>query len=212
MFKAPAEYGIEIIHLTTATGDEAARELDQATKTAINNPNCEAVAFVFNRDFSLDQYAAMLRSLGGRRGWFLREETISFKNERYTVVGLDVSVGSDGDEPALSELVGFGPFEYLPVTRRAPVPAIVLRTKSAFSLEPLPNRSERRANLAAIRMPIDTNAFNALWTKSQALRAELDGRDNPMARARVALAIPASIWSAGLNKPVERESNAQTSS
>ncbi|HEY0224448.1 MAG TPA: hypothetical protein VGC38_08050, partial [Pseudolabrys sp.] len=155
----------------------------------------------------LAEYVALLRGLAIQPGWTLREERINFNGRDYVIVGVDVSVGMEDGVPALSELVGFGPFDYLPITRRASVPALVLRTKAMYSLDPLPSRSERRANLAAIRLQIDTNAFNSLWTKSQQLRAELDGQNNPMARARVALPIPAEVWAAADRAPIKRTSN-----
>lgn len=208
MFKAPREYGIVIHHLEAATGHVLATIVEAATRAAVGDTTTEAAAFVFNRDLALREYAALLRGLSNKPGWFLREEVLQSDGHEYVVVGVDVSVGTEGGVAALSELVGFAPYNYLPVTRRAPVPAIVLRTKAAFSLDPLPSRSERRANLAAIRLQIDTNAFNSLWQKSQALRSELDGPDNPMARARIALAIPADVWASTREGSADRKSNA----
>jgi hypothetical protein len=208
MFKAPSEYGIKIEHIRGGSGRELAAAVDAATQAAIHDPAVEAKAFVFERTLPLAEYAAVLRGLIGRNNWHLREEYIAHDGIEYAIIGVDVSVGMEDGVPALSELVGFGPYSYLPITRRAPVLAIVLRTKAAFSLDPLPSRSERRANLAAIRLQIDTNAFNALWEKSKELRAELDGTNNPIARARVALAIPANVWASTDEGSALRTSNA----
>lgn len=200
MFKASQEYGISVMHVSGSDGVTIAHALDAAIKKEIENPLSEAGAFVFDRNLPVTEYARLLRTLGGLSDWYLRETQIKFETRDFAIIGLDTLVGQDHGVEALSEVVGFAPYNYLPITRRAPVPAFVLRTKPTFSEDPLPDRTERRANLAAIRLNIAPNAFSKLWAKSQELRAELDGKNHPMARARVALAFPSQVWAVSEGK------------
>lgn len=210
MFKSPDEYGISIQHISGTDSSDLAVELDSAVKKAIQDPRREAAAFVFDHNLPVIEYAKIFGALANRENWLIREAPATADGKDFVVVGLDTLVGKDQGMDVLSEIVGFAPYNYLPITRRAPAPAIVLRTKPTFSEDPLPERIERRANLAAIRLNIAPNAFTQLWNKSQALRAALDGKDNPMARARVALAFPSEVWAASQTN-VAAPRNAKTS-
>lgn len=198
MFQDPVAYGISIVTVPSS-GTRQAELVDQAIGEEIRNPRSEAAAFVFDSSLSVEGFAALMRALSVRPNWETRESEVHHRGANYSIIGLDVNVGQDQGVETLSEMVGFAPYDYLPITRRAPIPAIMLRTKPTFSEDPLPGRVERRANLAAIRLDIHPNAFTALWEKSQELRAQLDGADHPMARARVALAFPASVWASSLD-------------
>jgi hypothetical protein len=208
MFLEPTAYGISTHYVEELDGRKLAIRVNEIIRREILGGSSEAAVFVFNELLPVAEFAALLRSLSNKPGWHLRETEIRHGRRNYSVVGVDVYVGEDKGVETLSEIVGFAPYEYLPVTRRAPIPAIMLRTKPDFSEAPLPDRVERRANLAAIKVDIHPNAFTALWQKSQELRAQLDGVSNPMARARVALALPAEVWAASRQREVPLEKNA----
>jgi hypothetical protein len=208
MFQAPADYGITIHYQGDLDGRKLALRVSELIRNEVLMEASEAVVVVINERLPVEEFATLLRSLSNKPGWYLRETEIRHGERDYAVVGVDVYVGEDQGSETLSEIVGFAPYEYLPVTRRAPTPAIMLRTKSALSEEPLPERAERRANLAAIKVDVHPNAFTAMWQKSKELRAQLDGADNPMARARVALALPADVWAATARRASPLEKNA----
>jgi hypothetical protein len=143
---------------------------------------------VFDPQLAVAELSEFYYTLGTMAGWLLRTSTVEHNGQSYSLLGLGLDVGFDQGIRTLSEVVGFAPFEYLPLTRRAPVPAIAFRAKPANSLKPLQGRAERRANLAAIQAHIPANTFSRLWEMSEKLREELDGKTNPIARARVAFA------------------------
>jgi hypothetical protein len=192
MFRAPEKYHILVIDLGKA--EDLPVAVAQEVARLIDDPQAEGAVLLLPQVVTPDQIVALLRHLEAEAGWLIRDERTIVDGAEYAVLGVDIPVGRDEDAEVLSELLVFADFAYLPITRRAPCTALTLRTKAAQSDTPLPGRTERRANLAAIHMDIPPKTFVELTKKSKDLRAELDGPDNPFARARVAIGVPAELW------------------
>lgn len=194
MFAAPEKYHILVIDLSGEPDLPTA--VAQEVQRLIDDPQAEGAVLLLPQITTPQQIVQLLTRLEQEAGWLVRDDRVEVDGTEYAVLGVDVPVGRDEDADVLSELLVFADFDYLPVTRRAPCSALTLRTKAAQSDKPLPGRSERRANLAAIHIDIPPKAFDELTKKSEELRAELDGPDNPFARARVAIGLPAQLWDA----------------
>ncbi len=190
MFKAPKEYGIAFDHYSGSDPSELAPAVAAGVVRCIEQPETEGVVCLFPDIGEPSQIRALFEDLVANHGWSLRMAREQFQGQEFDILGVDVPVGEDQGAEVLAEVVAFAPFEYLPITRRAPVTAFSLRTKPALSDEPLTGRTERRANLAAIKFDVPPQAFSRLWEKSHELRVELVGEGNPLARARVAIGIP----------------------
>lgn len=194
MLSAPADYGIILELVPTGSVSELAAGVKEQIARHIAAPMTEGLVLAFEQAISESQLAEVVRHLIATAGWHPRVEYLDREGEEFAIVGLDVHVGEDAGYPVLAELVVFAPFDYLPPTRRAPVAAIALRTKPELSDTPLPGRPERRANLAAIKMELPTRAFNKLWDQSIALRKEINGENETLVRARVALPFRRTVW------------------
>jgi hypothetical protein len=192
MFAAPEKFHISVIELEEA--EDAVVAVAAEVERLIADPQSEGAVLLLPGIKSPAEVTSLLKGLELSAGWLVRVDHVGHGDVPYAVLGVDVPVGRDMDADVLSELLVFADFDYLPVTRRAPCTAFTLRTKAARSDTPLEGRIERRANLAAINFDVPKRAFEKLWKQSQDLRAELDGSDNPFARARVAIGLPADLW------------------
>jgi len=192
MFGAPEKYHISVTNMVEAT--EVAAAVATEVARLIDDPQSEGAVLLLPQIVSPEMVTSLLRQLEREAGWLVRVAEVDYAGASYAVLGVDVPVGRDDDAVVLSELLVFADFDYLPTTRRAPCTAFTLRTKAARSDTPLAGRTERRANLAAINFDVPKPTFDTLWKQSQALRAELDGPDNPFARARVAIGLPVELW------------------
>jgi len=197
MFSDTSHYKIKVKTLAAGT---RASEIAEEIATAVASPDAEGLVLLVPAVTTTEQMAALLRDLRSVPGWLARETEVEWLGQVYVVLGLDVPVGNEAGAPVLSELVAFGPMEYVPETRRSPVTAITLRTKPTNSLEPLPDRDERRANLAAIPIDVPARTFDQLWKMSEDLKSALVGKGNPLVRARVTFPVPKSNWDAAVSE------------
>lgn len=93
-----------------------------------------------------------------------------------------------------SWVVGFAPFEYLPMTRQAPIVELAFATKP----KQLPLQSRRlnadlaHADLAgALGAPIPTeDVFNKVFEKTAARRLRILGGNDPFAKAKISILVP----------------------
>lgn len=94
-----------------------------------------------------------------------------------------------------TEVLGFGPFEFLPITRRAPLTSLEIRTKPTAIKKSVSPNGRDRVHLAGIRIKeMSEDRFQAFWRGTETRRFRLLGGDDSAAKAKVAFAIPKSIW------------------
>ena len=93
-----------------------------------------------------------------------------------------------------SEILGLGPFTFLPATRRAPVTVLEIRTKIEGHKKRGGSQVER-SHLADIPWPVASKERkNIIWQQSSEARHAILGGDDSAARARITFAIPRPLW------------------
>ena len=142
---------------------------------------------------TLDQpevLVAVCKGLGKCKGWNVRAPfNPSDKLERvYVRVTTDVGPNVE------AEVLGVGPFAFLPITRQSPITALHVRTKTERAKRRAHNTPDK-AHLADIDWPEGRGRrFNQFWEKTSQRRAEVLGGDDSAARARVTFAVPRNLW------------------
>lgn len=175
-----------------------AGEVRNQLHAAIGSPDVLAVSVLFPGISTPDALINLLFQLQTELGWTLSvpgEDTFDPGDGRPPLKRVLVRVTLS--ESVLSWALGFGPFDFLPVTRRAPL------TEIAFAVKPkvLPLRSSRlnadpaTAHLADVPVPIEDALFDRLWADTEQGKKLLLGRDDdPTAKAKVTFAVPAILW------------------
>lgn len=97
-------------------------------------------------------------------------------------------------EDHASWVLGFGPFEFLPFTRRAPFTALVFRCGAAYTLPRRRVEDHNEVHLADLPAPVDEVRYDRMWRrtverKASLLAGELEGG----AKARVTFTLPADL-------------------
>ena len=93
-----------------------------------------------------------------------------------------------------AEILGFGPFNFLPATRRAPISALEIRTKTKGSKK-RGHSAVARSHLADIPWRGAGDAWvNRAWKTTEEARRTVLGGDDSAARARITFAIPRPLW------------------
>lgn len=108
-----------------------------------------------------------------------------------------VGIQAQVSDAAVAEILGFGPFDFLPFTRRSPITALELRTKQPGAKLSGPGKP-KRLHLAAIPMPDDwtEDRVRRVWQHTERCREEFLGGDDSAAKAKVTFAIPEALWNA----------------
>lgn len=108
-----------------------------------------------------------------------------------------VAIQAQVSDAAVAEILGFGPLDFLPFTRRSPITALELRTKQPGAKLSAPGKP-KRLHLAAIPMPEDwtEERIRRVWSHTERSREEFLGGDDSAAKAKVTFAIPEALWTA----------------
>jgi hypothetical protein len=116
----------------------------------------------------------------------------------------------DGDEPAglvrvglrwhlpvpdhVSWVLGFGPFDFLPFTRRAPFTALVFRCGAEYTLPRRRVEDHDEVHLADLRAPVDEERYARMWSRTVTRKQSLlAGELAAGAKARVTFTLPADL-------------------
>lgn len=175
-------------------------------RAAINDPDTKAISLLFPDITTGEELVRLVRELGRLPDWWLGALPQPVQAEgRPDRVPIRLTVHLVSSKRAWP--LGFGPFDFLPATRRAPFTEVALVTK--------PKRSPRRqgirpkprvAHLADIHLDEGdelVTKWDSRWEQTtsrkrtvirgdvppQAVEAELQ-----LAKARVTLAIPEALW------------------
>ncbi len=202
-----ADFGIFRMVYPGAIRKTDVRPIAKAAASFVTNsiadPKCEAASILIPGLLDAPSLVALCRAIGKHDGWSIKAATNPSDRLDRVYVELRRNVG-DG---VLAEALGFGPFDFLPLTRRAPVTAIELRTKPDFASDPKDPFKEPRAHLAdMLNTGLRGTEFEHAWRGSGSARARVLGGNDSAARARVAFAIPETHW-LNRQKPSERRNN-----
>lgn len=197
MVARPADYGFRTHVLpggaTVDGSEELARETARLVKIACEDEAVEAVSIVAPEVDSADALVGFCMALGQFSGWTHR--AIANPSDRLGRVHVELKYELDAN--VLSEVLGFAPLDFLPLTRRAPFTGIELRAKAGGALRVKKGPSQRRkVHLAAMSFRPEDGDFLETWTRTEQARVDVLGGDDSAARARITYAIPADYWRA----------------
>lgn len=187
----PKRYGVETKVVTddpavamTAVVNETAEAIDSVCGTQ------DAITVLVPKLTNSRLLVAFCKRLGARNGRWRIDASLNPSDHLQRVyVGLRYKL----EEKVESEILGFGPFNFLPITRRSPIAVLEVRTKTGGS-KPRGGSYIKRSHLADMPWPNSDRSRNKDWGLSTDARRAVLGGDDSAARARITFAIPRSLW------------------
>ena len=165
-----------------------------ATEEAVSDPRTEALTVLLPDILQPEKLVKMLQDLSRLANWSIESETPW--RGTIALIGLRVEIGNS----VRAEVLGMGPFDFLPPTRQCPITTLEIRTKPRYALLNKILPLWKRAHLAQL----PTEAF--LKGKERGIRFGeltprlrlriLGGNDDARAKARITFAVPLAIWNA----------------
>lgn len=198
--RAPSDYGWRIVVVTRGHEKMWIRKVipeihDHITR-ALRHSATSALSLIFPGVTQAWELAELLHELDGMTKCTVEEtgEPVMLKRIEYVPVGMRVLLNHDG---VRSWALGFGPFAFLPPTRRAPFTEIALATKpKTFPLrDKRLNPNPLLAHLADVDILLDDKTFSTYWSATEVNRSDLlSGQVVGTARARVTFIVPRKQW------------------
>lgn len=195
----PAAHGIR----TKVVGDNVnladvtctAESVSTFVEEVIADPGIKGATVLIPGLLDVAVLVAFCCALATQQRWKLRAELNPSDRQSRVYVELKREVGvNEEGKIVLAEVLGFGPFNFLPLTRRAPVTALELRTKPDNAGAPKNAFKQPRAHLADLRIDMDFPTVRRVWARTEDARIEVLGGDDSAARARITFAIPQEHW------------------
>lgn len=188
----PGKFNIQ----TVVVPEEPTREMTHiidSTASAVRaaRGSSEALTILFPKLTNSAALVAFCKRLGARNGDWHIEAT---PNPSDRLDRVHVSLRYTLRENIEAEILGLGPFTFLPATRRAPITALEIRTRVKGHKKR--GRSEAaRSHLADIPWRGATPKwYDRAWRQSEQARQAVLGGDDSAARARITFAIPRPLW------------------
>ena len=188
----PGKYDVQ----TKIIEQDPVKEMTQvvaATADAVNNAcgNHEALTVLVPKLVDSKALVAFCKRLGARNGrWSI--EAVFNPSDRLERVHMSLRYVLEQNIHA--EILGLGPFNFLPSTRRAPITALEIRTKTKGHKKRGGSHISR-SHLADINWPnVKQKTRDKDWEQSKRARLQALGGDDSAARARITFAIPRSLW------------------
>ncbi len=150
----------------------------------------EAIAVLLPGIDDPEAFVAFCKAIGEHEDWSVRAPfNPSDKFER-CYIRITNRIGPNVD----AEVLGVGPFDFLPATRRAPILALHVRTRPLRAKRRVHNATDK-AHLADIEWPEGRGRrFEQFWSATVERRLEVLGGDDSAARARITFAVPRRLW------------------
>lgn len=188
----PRKFNVHTVVVQEDPADEMTRAIDRTAEAVVAaRGSHEALTVLLPKLVDSRLLVAFCKRLGARNGnW--RIEAVANPSDRLDRVHVSLRFALRKDVEA--EILGFGPFTFLPATRRAPITALEIRTKVKGHKKR--GRSETaRSHLADIEWQGAGNAwFARAWAQTEEARRTVLGGDDSAARARITFAIPRALW------------------
>jgi len=158
---------------------------------SIADPRCQMHSLLFPEAATPEALIEIIKEVLEIPDVFLER---TFERGELTAIALRLTLGSKGATAAW--LMGFGPFTFLPMTRRSPVTEIALRTKAKpKDLYRRLNPDREVAHLADYPLSIKDPHKDHLWDKTlQKTRRVLGKNPDEISAAKVTFAVPTSLW------------------
>ena len=192
MVSNPQKYGWETVVLSHSPKEVRTQQwrdlVDAALFRAIHSPDCQVISLLFPRIVKPADLVGLLQSI-----FLTKHVTLEAQPHEasVTTVGLRVQV-----EDVMSWVLGFGPFDFMPTTRRSPVTDLTLRVKPKpeKGFEKLtPDRTA--THLADVPLNVGEAAYQRLWSSTVQRTAIMRGEEPcHYSKARVTIALPTRLW------------------
>lgn len=175
----------------SAHRSRACRELiHREVENSIAASDCEVLSIVLPRLNTVSELLDLISLCRSIEGWIVEPSAAADG-----IIGIQMKIPlQDG---CFSWALGFGPFHFFPMTRRAPFTELAVRTKRVK--QPLThqvlNTATDAAHLADIPSQFTQDKFNKCMANTAAMKMRVLGTDDhPTAKAKVTFAIPESSW------------------
>ena len=169
-----------------------AREIDSLVVNAMKGTGTNAASVLLPGIRDVDALTDLIVNLAYLGGWEIELETPWRKT--MVMVGLRRFLSDD----IWAEVLGLGPFPFLPPTRQSPITSLELRTSPDRALKSKSNPLMRAVHLAQLPTEhfLTRDQFRdrfKTWTPGWKARI-LGGARDYRAKARVTFTVPAAIW------------------
>lgn len=179
-------------HNNSEQVNELTQKIDIAVQNAIADPHIESVSVVLPTILSADYLVGLLIALSKMPKWLIEREWPWGRT--LVLVGLRVRLGNE----VLAEVLGMGPFPFLPPTRQSPITSLEVRTKPAAAKKGKIHPALLAAHLADVpaREFLSKRQYSILRTHFTPWlrRRILGGSPDQRAKAAVTFAVPAALW------------------
>ena len=174
----------------TSTEDRAL-QISAAVQQSVAEPEVEGLTVLLPNVVDPEPLVRLLHSLSALPDWTTERE---WPWRRLIIVGLRVSI----ENGVWAEVLGLGPFQFLPPTRQSPITSLEIRTKTERAKYGKINPEILASHLADIPTYgfLTNEKHRRLFTKfTPALRHRiLGGSEDQRAKAGVTFAVPAVMW------------------
>jgi hypothetical protein len=165
-------------------------DIELTIQEAFSQKENQVTSLLFPQITSPDDLACLIKLMQLLSSVYcIRDEEIGDVN----VIALRMDLAGSN---VASWLMGFGPFNFFPQTRRAPVTEIAIRTKiksECIFYRLNPDRSA--AHLADTPTGMNLEAMERRWQSTyKNTRAVLGSEPDKLSAAKVTFAIPSSLW------------------
>ena len=170
---------------------DLASQIDARVQDAIVDPEVESVSVLLPQVLTPEHLVLMMLALSEYPLWTIEQEWRW--RPTMVLVGLRVQL----QEHSWAEVLGLGPFQFLPPPRQSPFTSLEIRTKTKRAKRSNIHRGMLAHHLADIPTDhfLDGPRFGRLFRLTQRLRTRvLGGTNDQRAKARVTLAVPAAMW------------------
>ncbi len=173
-------------------GEEAYAELiTDRTTESIMSPKVEGLSLLLPSITESEQLGSLVRQLFSRAEWSGSAKLNPSDRQERVYIQLKRKL----DDETAAEVLGLGPFSFLPLTRQSPVTALEIRTKPDGASGGKGPFSTRLSHLADILIPkIADKKFREFWIATSDQRLAVLGGDDSAAKAKVTFAIPSAFW------------------
>ena len=187
--------GLRTVVLLTS-GDqspsEIANKIDSLVDDSLNSAGVDAISVLLPSIRDIEALTHLLENLSTLEKWALELET-PWRNNM-----VKIGLRRYFSEDIWAEILGLGPFQFLPPTRQSPITSLELRTSPERAPKSKTNRSMRAVHLAQLLTddfltPDQHRDLFKKWTPGWKARI-LGGARDSRAKAKVTFTVPAAIW------------------
>jgi len=156
---------------------------------AIANPGCQNLSLLFPDITTGNMLRDLILELA-------RQDIVRINATREFQDLVIIELRTPISDSAEAWLVGFGPFDFFPKTRQAPIVEIAIRTKlKPVDLNSQLNQDARAAHLADIPIDLDDDRFSSVLVATKERIKQIIGDESrETSKAKVTFTFPKEIW------------------